>query len=194
LPLEGTVRQLRAIDSALLAKRTTVYNHVFRRLDVVFSRAMYAAALPDTSTIIWIPESCTELLCELSRQTNERICYVSVYEPMRARGFLCFENGMLVAEVFDPEQQIRSNTWSSQDLAGLGPRRFGSLTFFLETINPYFVPRDRLWSFERWENQAFREELLGKPDTALRWSVRFSDLGHGVSCVGEVPDDIRNSL
>jgi hypothetical protein len=189
LPLATVVRHLRDINSSLLGRRREVYNHIFRRLGVPFSRTVYAAALPDTSTIIWLPESCTEFLSELSTRAQDPVSFISVYEPMRARSFLAFENGEVAVEVYDPEEQIRSNVWSGKELSGLGPRRFPTLDEFLAHVKPWFEPKDWLWSSERWQNEGFRDELLARPTCEHRWAVQFTYNRGPIQCIGDAPVD-----
>jgi hypothetical protein len=148
---------------------------------------------PD-NLVCFLSANYNSLLEELSEILQNRVNWITVYEPMKARGFLCFENGSLVDQLFDPEQQFRSNIWSGEDMAGRGPRTFKSAEEFLSAIAGRYIPVDRLWSFAAWENLRMRETMLMSAESRIHWSLRMDPAGTVIEHIGNVPLSVASQL
>ena len=109
-------------------------------------------------------------------------------------GFLSFENGRLTDQLFDPEQQFRSNIWSGEDMAGRGPRTFKAADEFFSAIAAKYIPADRVWSFAAWATPRMREKMLVSTESRIHWSLHISPAGAIIDQIGDIPPSVAAEL
>ncbi len=188
-PLDWVAATLQELRGDFAAGSSIPFDYVARRPAFPYSsRTVYLAPAGATSTIIWLPTDFNQLLAKLSERTGEVIPYISVYVPMRSWLLIVFDHGEVAYEIYDPEDKIRTNAWTGDDMEGLGPRRFQALTDFLGFIRPWYEPVDRMWTAGRWDNPRFRQGLMLRSDCKFRWSLRLTGASHSIDAIGSAPD------
>lgn len=183
---------LQSVLAEVHARGSRVFDSVGRRHITLRQLVAFAAPVGDRMTIVWTDRIANEVLRRMSKSVGQ-ISYVDNYEPMRSRAYIRFMDGEVAFELYDPEEQIRTNIWPGDYLMGGGDRRFASFEDFIECVNDSTIPADRIWTVGRWENESFRNELLELPENQFRWCVRLQALVQP-EFIGMPPSPIREAL
>jgi hypothetical protein len=153
---------------------------------VATDQLFYVGTAAESEALLWLFSIDTRLMEQLSRRLQCRVHWISVDEDLRARGYLCYDDGALLSEVLDPPELWTARLLRGSDLRGDGERIFSSHGEFLEAISEFYEPRDQVWTFGRWDDKEWRAETLAEVASSISESVllRISPAEYSCEFIG----------